>query len=78
MNEQPAQILLANHAFRLVEVPRGPVRIEFVYRPWRVWVGAVVSVATLLGVAVVLGGTFRRRPAAAHASRGRSGLLAEA
>jgi hypothetical protein len=31
VNGQPAPILIANHAFRLVEVPSGPVTVEF---PW--------------------------------------------
>jgi hypothetical protein len=67
VNGQPAPILLANHAFRLVEVPRGPVRVEFVYQPWRVRIGAVISVATLVVVAAALAWTFRR-PIALRAS----------
>lgn len=67
VNGQPAPILLANHAFRLVEIPRGPVRVEFVYRPQRVRIGAAVSGVTLLSVAVVLAWTFRRRPNALRA-----------
>jgi hypothetical protein len=62
VNGRTGPIVRANHAFRLVEVPRGQVRVEFRYRPTRVWVGAIISVMTLSGVAVAL-----------VRSRGRSG-----
>jgi Bacterial membrane protein YfhO len=54
VNGRPAPIVRANHAFRLVEVPRGQVRVEFRYRPVRVWVGAVISAMTLAAVAAAL------------------------
>ena len=54
VNGQPVPILAANHAFRLVEVPAGPVTLEFRYRSRWVWIGAVVSGATLLVVVGVL------------------------
>jgi hypothetical protein len=54
VNGRTVPIQRANHAFRLVEVPRGRVRVEFRYQPARVWTGAIISVMTLVGVAVAL------------------------
>lgn len=59
VNEQPAPIMVANHTFRLVETPKGQVRVEFRYRPRRVWIGALISGVTLLVVAGLLVSTFR-------------------
>jgi hypothetical protein len=50
VNDAATPILRANHAFRLVEVPGGPVRVEFRYRPFRVPLGAFVTTAALVGV----------------------------
>lgn len=61
VNGRPAPILLGNHAFRLVEVPKGPARVEFRYRPRRVWIGALVSGFSLAVVIGMLLSTFRRR-----------------
>ena len=61
VNGQPVPILLANHTFRLVEVPKGPVTVEFRYRPRRVWIGALVSGSTLVLVAAALLQQRRRR-----------------
>jgi hypothetical protein len=71
VNGQPAAILLGNHAFRLVEVPKGPVRVEFRYTPRRVWLGALVSSGTLTLWVVMLVWSFRRRED--RPGRGRSG-----
>lgn len=57
---RPAPILIANHAFRLVEVPQGPVSVEFRYRSHRFWIGALVSAVTLLAAGAVLAASFRR------------------
>ena len=54
VNGEPAPILIGNHTFRLVEVPRGRTTVEFRYRPKRVWIGALISGMTLLLVAGVL------------------------
>jgi uncharacterized membrane protein YfhO len=54
VNGQPAPILIGNHAFRLVEVPAGPVTVEFTYRADRFWIGAAISAATLLATMVLL------------------------
>jgi hypothetical protein len=54
VNGQPAPILIGNHAFRLVEVPAGPVTVEFTYRADRFWIGAAISAATLLTIVVLL------------------------
>jgi hypothetical protein len=57
VNGQPQPILRANHTFRLVEIPKGRVRVEFRYRPMSVWLGAIISLVTLLIVALVLART---------------------
>jgi hypothetical protein len=54
VNGRRASIIRANHAFRLVEVPKGQVRVEFRYQPARVWTGAIISVMILMGVVVAL------------------------
>jgi hypothetical protein len=53
--------LVANHAFRLVEVPSGPVTVEFRYRSDRFWIGAVISAVTLLVVGWLLLSAASRR-----------------
>jgi hypothetical protein len=60
VNGQPAPILVANHAFRAVEVPPGPVTVEFRYRAGRVWVGAMISATALLVVGWVVISARRR------------------
>jgi uncharacterized membrane protein YfhO len=55
----PASIVRANYAFRLVEVPRGRSVVEFRYAPASVPIGAAVSGATLVGLAVLLRRTRR-------------------
>ncbi len=54
VNGQPTPIQVANHAFRLVEVPGGDVTVEFRYQSRRFWVGTVVSVVSCLAVAAAL------------------------
>ena len=50
---QQAQVLRANYLFRAVDVPAGKHVVTFVYRPLSFWLGAGVSLLTLLGLAVV-------------------------
>jgi hypothetical protein len=52
----PAEILRANHAFRLVAVPGGRSRVVFRYRPLSLRLGAALSLATALVVVLC----FRR------------------
>jgi hypothetical protein len=47
VNGAEAEILPANVAFRLVEVPAGESEVVFTYRPLSVHLGALVSLATL-------------------------------
>ena len=54
----PVQIVRANYAFRLVEIPAGPSTVEFRYVPQSVRLGAVVSALTLVGALATL---VRRR-----------------
>jgi hypothetical protein len=46
VNGAPAEILRANHAFRLVRVPAGESTVVFRYRPLSVWAGLTVSAGT--------------------------------
>ena len=59
VNGEPSPILVADHAFRLVEVPAGPVTVEFRYRSTWLRFGALVSGVTLLVVVGVLISTSR-------------------
>ena len=71
VNGRPVPILAANHAFRLVEVPGGAATVEFRYRPRRVWLGALLSGATTIGL---LAWAVRRRRSGAAKSRMRSSM----
>jgi len=54
-------ILLADHAFRAVEVPAGTSLVEMRFRPVSLYAGAAVSAVTLLGMMLVLVVSWRRR-----------------
>ena len=63
---RPTRVLRANVAFRAVEVPAGVHNIRFLYRPFSVKAGLVVSalaVALGLGYLVARRGRARARPA---------------
>ncbi|MBI4670249.1 MAG: YfhO family protein [Chloroflexi bacterium] len=51
---QPAEILRANALVRAVAIPAGEHRVEFVYEPLSVKIGALVSLVTLILLAGVL------------------------
>ncbi len=53
VNGQEAEIVRANHAFRLVEVPAGKSVVVFTYRPWTVPAGALISLAAVALSAVL-------------------------
>jgi hypothetical protein len=57
--------LPANHAFRAVPVPAGESTVLWTYRPWSVWIGIGVSLATFAAVALAL---LRERLGVAHGS----------
>jgi Bacterial membrane protein YfhO len=63
VNGEPAPVLPANHAFRAVPVPAGESTVVWTYRPWSVWIGIGISLATLIGVAVALRRSAGARPA---------------
>lgn len=54
-----ATLYRTNYLFRAVAVPPGRHLVEFSYRPWRFYTGALVSLATVLLVAIA--GLTRRR-----------------
>jgi hypothetical protein len=64
VNGAPAEILRANHAFRLVRVPAGASTVVFRYRPRSVWAGLAVSAGTvaLVLVASLVRLRMRARP----------------
>jgi hypothetical protein len=48
---EPAELLIADHAFRAVEVPAGRSTVTFTYRPTSLWIGLAAS---LVGVALTV------------------------
>jgi len=54
VDEAPAPVLRANHAFRAVAVPAGRHRVELEYRPRPVRAGIAVSLATAVAVFAAL------------------------
>lgn len=67
VDEAPAEILRANHVFRLVEVPAGRSQVEFRYRPRSLYVGALVSALTAAVLLVGAAGGLLHHRRAAHA-----------
>jgi hypothetical protein len=65
VNGERAPVLAANHAFRAVPVPAGESTVVWTYRPWPVWIGGAISLATLAAVALAL-----RRPGASRSASG--------
>jgi len=57
----PVPVYIANHAFRAVVVPNGHHQVEFVYRPWSFYVGAILSLFTLITISVFLVLSMRTR-----------------
>jgi hypothetical protein len=60
VNGAPRDIVAANHAFRLVEVPAGESEVVFTYRPRSLRIGAVVTLLAVVGFVVLW---RRSRPA---------------
>ena len=54
VNGQPAPILTADYLFRGVIVPSGHARVEFVYAPTSFRLGAAISLASLIVLALPL------------------------
>jgi hypothetical protein len=52
VNGRETEIIRANHAFRLVEVPAGDSEVSFTYRPLSLLIGAAITLMTLLILAV--------------------------
>ena len=66
VNDRPASIQRADHAFRLVELPAGHSRVEFRYRPRSLLYGAVTSALAALAAAAALLRAARRRASSAR------------
>jgi hypothetical protein len=66
VNGERVPVLTANYLFRAVIVPTGKSVVEFVYQPTSVRLGGLISLATLLGLSVLVSWerTKRRRVAA--------------
>ena len=52
LNGEPIPIFRANDAFKAVVVPTGTHTVRFVFRPWKVYLGAVITL-TAFGVSLV-------------------------
>ena len=50
---EPAELLLANDAFKAIELPPGTHEVRFTFTSRRMWIGLAVSLATLAGSAVL-------------------------
>lgn len=61
VNGRPAPIQRANYAFRLVEVPKGRSTVTFRFRPISLILGAGISLASVLAMAVALRWSRSRR-----------------
>jgi hypothetical protein len=48
----PTPVYVANHAFRAITIPDGHHQVEFIYRPWSFYVGAILSLCTLITLGV--------------------------
>lgn len=57
---KPTPIYLAADAFKAVVVPAGTHTIRFEFKPWRVYIGVLVSVLTLLVSVLILLWEWRR------------------
>jgi len=66
----PVPILRGDYAFRLVEVPAGPVAVEFRYVPDALRAGALISAATVVAIAVILVRGARRKQLKARVEHG--------
>jgi hypothetical protein len=53
VDDAPAPILRANHAFRAVRLDRGAHVVRFDYRPWSFRVGLIASAVGAVGIAVL-------------------------
>jgi uncharacterized membrane protein YfhO len=62
VNGSEAEIVRANVTFRAVEVPSGDSEVVFVYRPFSVRLGALISLVALAIMAVLWRRTQGRRP----------------
>jgi uncharacterized membrane protein YfhO len=52
LDGQSTRVYVANHAFRAVVVPAGTHRVEFAYQPAAFWLGAAVSLLTLVAAVI--------------------------
>jgi len=61
VDNDPVSIHLANDAFKAVVLSPGTHRVRFVFRPWRVYVGLLVSVVTVVAALMFLVAERKRR-----------------
>lgn len=59
---RPTPIMLADDAFKAVVVPPGTHRVRFEFRPKTVYLGAVISLTTFIGVLLALVFLAHKRP----------------
>jgi hypothetical protein len=58
---QPAKLVLTDYTLRGVVVPAGAHRVRFTFRPTSLWVGAAISVVSLIALAGICVVSRRRR-----------------
>lgn len=61
VGDEPAEVLLANDAFKAIVVPAGTHAVRFEFRPMRVYLGMAISGLTVLAALGVLLVSGRRR-----------------
>jgi len=71
---QPANVLLADGLFSALDMPRGDHQVVLQYVPKPFYIGAAISAATLLGLAVAWASALIRKPAPVDARQLETGL----
>jgi len=54
IDDQPVPILKADYSFRAVELPKGPHRVAFEYKPRSFYIGSIISFVSFLVLGVFL------------------------
>jgi uncharacterized membrane protein YfhO len=54
IDDQPVPILKADYSFRAVELPKGPHRVAFEYKPRSFYIGSIISFVSFIVLGVFL------------------------
>ena len=67
VDANPVALYRADDAFKAIVVPPGRHRVTFAFRPWRVYVGGAISLATVAAaLAILIAAWVKRHGAYAH------------